>query len=203
MLAPYLRLVRAGYRRHSTYLAATLAGLFANTVFGLLRVSVLLAVVAETGRAAGYDAAATSTYVWLGQGLLALVLLWGNGELGARVRSGDVAIDLARPWNLQAAYVATDLGRAGHATLWRFLPPVVLGALLLPFRWPGSFTTVPVFALSVLLAVVVSAAARFLLDLCAFWLLDGRGVRGLYGAVGGTLAGLTVPLAYFPTPSAR
>jgi len=198
VLSAYLLLVRAGFRRHSTYLTASLAGLFTNTVFGLLRVAVLLAVVAPTGQAAGYDAAATSTFVWIGQGLLAVVLLWGDGDLADRVRTGDIAIDLARPWNLQAALLAGEIGRAGHAVLFRFAPPVVFGALVLPFRWPGHPVTVLLFAGSVLLAVVISAQLRFLLDLTAFWLLDARGVRAVYNSAGGALSGLTVPLAFFP-----
>ena len=196
--APYARLVRAGYLRHSTYRAAALAGLTTNTVFGLLRVSVLLAVVAAGGTAAGYDAASVSTFVWLGQGLLAVVTLWGDPELSQRVRSGDVAIDLARPVNLQFALLAGDLGRAGHAMMWRFVPPVLFGALVLPFRWPTSAGTLVLFAVSVVLAVALSSTLRFLVELSAFWLLDARGVRSLYGAVSGVLAGLTVPLGFFP-----
>jgi ABC-2 type transport system permease protein len=196
--APYARLVRAGYLRHSTYRSAALAGLFTNTVFGLLRVSVLLAVVAAGGTAAGYDAASINTFVWLGQGLLAVVTLWGDPELSQRVRSGDVAIDLARPLNLQFTVLAGDLGRAGHAMLWRFVPPVAFGALVLPFHWPTAPGTLALFALSVVLAIALSSTLRFLVELSAFWLLDARGVRSLYGAVSGVLAGLTVPLAFFP-----
>lgn len=200
MLTPYLLLVRAGFRRHSVYLAASLAGLFTNTVFGLLRVAVLLAVVGQTGRAAGYDAADTGTFVWLGQGLLAVVVLWPDRELAQRVRSGDVAIDLGRPWNLQSALLAQDLGRAGHAMLIRFAPPVLFGALVLPFRWPQSAWSVLLFAVSTALAVVISFAVRFMLDLTAFWLLDNRGVATVYAATTGVLCGLTVPLAFFPEP---
>jgi ABC-2 type transport system permease protein len=199
VLSPYPLLVRAGFRRHSVYLTASLAGLFTNTVFGLLRVAVLLAVVAQTGTTAGYDAAAVSTFVWLGQGLLAVVLLWGDGELSDRVRTGDIAIDLSRPWDLQLALLAVDLGRAGHAVLFRLAPPVAFGALLLPFRWPAHpIPTVLLFTASVVLAVVISFALRFLLDLSTFWLLDSRGVRSVYNGLSGVLAGLTVPLAFFP-----
>lgn len=198
MLAPYPSLVRAGYRRQSAYLVASLAGMVTNTVFGLLRVAVLLAVVVQSGSVAGYDAATVAAFVWLGQGLLGVVALWGDGELARRVRTGDVAIDLTRPWDLQGALLAQDLGRAGHAVVFRFAPPVAFGALVLPFRWPGHATTVALFAASVVLAVVISAALRFLLDLSAFWLLDARGVRSVHGAVAGVLCGLTVPLAFFP-----
>ena len=45
MLALYVRLVRAGFDRHASYGAASLAGMFTNVVFGMLRVGVLLAVL--------------------------------------------------------------------------------------------------------------------------------------------------------------
>ena len=47
----YLALARAGFRRWSSYRAATLAGVFTNTVFGFIRVAILLAAL----RAGGND----------------------------------------------------------------------------------------------------------------------------------------------------
>jgi ABC-2 type transport system permease protein len=198
VLAPYPQLLRAGYRRYSSYRQATLAGLTTNIVFGLLRAAVLVAVLAQRGTVAGYDVATAVTYVWLGQGLLAVVLLWGDEELARRVRTGDVVVDLGRPWDLQAAMLATDLGRAGHAVLTRLLPPAAFGALFFPFRWPERPQTWLLFAGSVGLAVVVSFGVRFILNASAFWLLDVRGLLGMWGIVGGVLSGLVLPLAWFP-----
>ena len=165
MLAAHLRLARAGFDRYAVYRTASLAGMVTNSVFGLLRAAVLLAVIAAGGPVAGYDAATVVTFVWLGQGLIGLVDLWGVGELAERVRTGAVAVDLSRPWDLQAALLATDLGRAGFALLVRFAPPVVLGALFFPFRLPVHALTWPAFAASLLLAVVVCQQFRFLLAL--------------------------------------
>ncbi|OLT21876.1 ABC transporter permease [Pseudonocardia sp. CNS-139] len=198
MLAPYPQLVRAGYRRYASYRQATVAGLVTNTVFGLLRAAVLGAVLAERGTVAGYDLATAITYVWLGQGLINVVMLWGDQELAQRVRTGDVVVDLGRPWDLQTALLANDLGRAGHAVLLRLLPPAAFGAVLFPFRWPENPLTWASFAVSVLLAVVVCFGIRFLLNLTAFWLLDARGVIAAWGAAGGVLSGLVVPIPWFP-----
>jgi ABC-2 type transport system permease protein len=167
-------------------------------VFGLLRAAVLAAVLAERGTVGGYDLATAVTFVWLGQGLLAVVMLWGDSELARRVRTGDVVVDLGRPWDLQAALLATDLGRASHAVLLRLVPPTAFGALLFPFRWPERPETWLLFAVSVTLAVVVSFGIRFLLNLSAFWLLDARGVIAVWGMVGGVLSGLILPLSWFP-----
>jgi ABC-2 type transport system permease protein len=198
VLAPYPQLLRAGYRRHAGYRQAALAGLTANTVFGLLRAAVLTAVLAQRGTVAGYDMAAAVTYVWLGQGLLGVVLLWGDTELSRRIRSGDIVVDLGRPWDLQLAMLATDLGRAAHAVLIRLLPPVAIGALFFPFRWPEQPATIVLFAASAALAVTVSFGIRFLLNASAFWLLDARGVIAVWGVLGGMLSGLILPLSWFP-----
>jgi ABC-2 type transport system permease protein len=198
VLAPYPQLLRAGYRRHARYRQASLAGLTANVVFGLLRAAVLTAVLTERGAVAGYDLAAAVTYVWLGQGLLGVVMLWGDTELSRRIRSGDVVVDLGRPWDLQLALLMTDLGRAAHAVFIRLLPPVAIGALFFPFRWPERPETALLFATSVALAVVVSFGVRFLINSAAFWLLDVRGLIGVWGVVGGMLSGLILPLSWYP-----
>ncbi len=198
MLAPYPQLVRAGYRRHTSYRQAAYAGLVTNVVFGLLRAAVLIAVLAERGSVAGYDVATAVTYVWLGQGLLAVVLLWGSSEFSDRVRSGDVVVDLGRPWDLPSALLAIDIGRAAAAVWIRLLPPIAFGALFFPFRWPERSVTWLLFPTAVLLAVIVSFGIRFLLNTTAFWLLDARGPLAFWAAAGGLLTGLVMPLAWFP-----
>ena len=159
VLSPYPQLVRAGFRRYATYRQAALAGLTTNTVFGLLRASVLVAVLAQRGPVAGYDIATAVTYVWLGQGLLNVVNLWSDRELAGRVRTGDIVIDLGRPWDLQTALLATDFGRAGYAVLMRLLPPVAFGALFFPFRWPERPVTWALFAVAMAARAPRSASA--------------------------------------------
>lgn len=194
----YWLMARAGFRRWSTYRRAAFAGLFTNIVFGFLRCSVLLTVFQGAATVAGYDPSAAVTFVWVGQGLLDVILLWGGTELAERVRTGDVAIDLVRPWDLQAALLAEDLGRAGFSMLIRFTGPMLVGLAFFDLRLPSSALTWLLFAASVVLAVMVSFGIRFLLNLSAFWLLDWRGVFGLYVVLSGVLAGLVVPIGLFP-----
>lgn len=198
MLTCYLRLVSAGFRRYATYRQAVLAGLATNMVFGFLRCAVLLTVFTGSARVAGYDPSRTVTFVWIGQGLIAVVLIWGNSDFGERVRSGDVAVDLLRPVDLQAALLAEDLGRAGFALLSRFSFPLLVGSAFFELTLPSSALRWAAFGLSVLLAVLVSFAIRFLLNLVAFWLLDWRGLLSVHGAVSTVLAGLAIPIAFFP-----
>jgi ABC-2 type transport system permease protein len=159
---------------------------------------VLLTVFAGSAQVTSYDPSRTVTFVWIGQGLIAVVLIWGNTDFGERVRSGDVAVDLLRPLDLQAALLAEDLGRASFALLIRFTFPLLIGLAFFDLTLPGSALRWTAFGLSVLLAILVSFAIRFLLNLVAFWLLDWRGLVSLHGAISTVLAGLAIPIAFFP-----
>ena len=192
----FIALVSAGFRRYSTYRQATLAGLFTNVLFGFMRTYVLLAVVGR--QAAGYDARQIVTYVWVSQGLIATVGLWGELGLADRIRTGDVVADLLRPVPPVFAYLATDLGRAGFAALVRFVGPVLVGALAFDLRWPQRPATYPLFVVSAVLATVISFGCRYLTEAAAYWLLDARGPRIVWALCSNALTGLVFPLSFLP-----
>nr|WP_296072816.1 ABC-2 family transporter protein [uncultured Actinoplanes sp.] len=193
-------LVWSGFRRFATYRQATFAGAFTNIVFGFLRCYVLLAVAAGTagGVAGGYDPGQLATFVWVGQGLLSVVGMWGWTDLSDRIRTGDIAADLLRPVAPVTAFLAADLGRSLHAMLARFVPPLLIGVLFFPLAAPHRWQTLPLFALSVVLAIIGSFGCRFLVNATAYWLHDARGPIILWTLGSGVLAGLYFPLRLLP-----
>lgn len=195
----YLHLARAEFRRYSTYRLAIVAGIFTNTVFGLIKVGVFYAALrAAGGSIAGYDSRQASTYVWLGQALLAPMAMYAWAEVADRVRTGQIAIDLARPIDLQLSYWARDLGRATLALPTRGLPTLLLGAVLVGVAAPPTWTAYPLGLLSVLLGVSISFLCRYGVNLIAFWVLEIRGYLSLYVLVLGLLSGLYLPVHIFP-----
>jgi len=197
----YVAVATRAFRRYSTYTAATLAGIFTNSVFGIIYSFAYLALWAQRPDAGGYDSVDAVTYVWLGQALLMTVALWGGGttdDLPERIRSGDIAIDLYRPVGLLGWYLAGDLGRATYHLLTRGLAPTVLGALLFDLRWPSTVQSVLGLLVCVPLAVTVSFAIRFLVACTAFWLLDASGPRLLSGVLAIFFSGMALPLVIFP-----
>ncbi|MEV6930248.1 ABC-2 family transporter protein [Dactylosporangium sp. NPDC051485] len=195
----YATLFVLGFRRWSAYRTAAVAGAFTNSVFGLIRASVLMAVVGTAGGAlAGYDRVTAATYVWLGQALIASINLFTWSELAERIRTGDVAIDLARPADPMLSYLASDLGRAAFTLLPRGLPQLAIGALVTGVSLPRTPGTYALGLLSVALGTAVSFGCRWLVNLSAFWLLDLRGPMTLYLVLANILCGLIVPVHWFP-----
>ncbi|MGC5018219.1 ABC transporter permease [Micromonospora sp. DT47] len=188
----------SGFRRYATYRQAAVAGVVTNSVFGFLRCYVFLAVAGTAGTAAGYDRAQLATFVWAGQGLLAVVLLWGWTDLADRIRTGEIASDLLRPVHPVTSYLATDLGRAGYALPTRLLPPLLVGPLFFDVYLPARAATVPLFLFSAVTAVVLCFGCRFLVNASAYWLQDVRGPMILWTVGSGVLAGLYFPLRFLP-----
>lgn len=194
----YLELARRGYRRWAAYPAATVAGVFTNSVFGFIRGYVLLALFAAQADIGGYDAAQTLTYVWVSQGLIATIFVWGWYEVALRIRSGDIATDLTRPLDLQLAGLAGDLGRAVYHAVFRGVPPVVVGALAFELALPADPLVWGAFVVSLALAVCLSFAFRFLYNLAAFWTLDYRGPGVVAMILVTFFSGFLVPVRFFP-----
>jgi ABC-2 type transport system permease protein len=188
-----------GFRRWATYRMALAAGAFTNTVFGLIRAFITVgAIGAAGGTLAGYDAAAGVTYAFLAQALIAPINIFGWDELAQRIRTGDVAVDLARPIDPQFAYLAADLGRAVYTFIPRGAPPLLAGAAVFGLAMPTTAMPYLLGALALVFAVMVSFACRWLVNLTAFWLLDLRGVLTLFTLSSGLLSGHLLPVHWFP-----
>ncbi|GAB7108686.1 ABC-2 family transporter protein [Streptomyces phaeofaciens JCM 4814] len=197
----YAAVAVGGFRRYATYRAATVAGVFTNTVFGLILVYTYLALWDERPHLGGYDQAQAVTFVWLGQALYATLAIQGGGfesELMERVRTGDVAIDLYRPADLQLWWLAGDLGRSLFQLIGRGVVPFVVGVLFFPTALPDDPLLWLAFLVAVVLAMVVSFAIRFLVALSGFWLMDGTGASQVLMVTGMFCGGMALPLNAFP-----
>ena len=170
----YWEIARRGFGRYAAYPAATFAGVWTNTIFGFIQAYVLLALYENRTEIGGYDPTDAVTYVWFAQAMLATVYVFGWYEVALRIRSGDIATDLARPLDPLSYWLAFDLRLPDAPATWLWL------------------------ALSLTLAVAVSFAYRFLYNTVAFWLVDYRGVAALAIIVALLLSGFILPLPFFP-----
>ncbi|MCK7623993.1 ABC-2 family transporter protein [Streptomyces sp. RS10V-4] len=196
----YVAVAAGAFRRYATYRAATAAGLATNTVFGFLLAYAYLALWQQRPHLGGYGPAQALTFVWTGQALLAVALIAVGGvdELQERIRSGDIAVDLHRPADLQLWWLAADLGRAALQLIGRGIVPLAVGALAFPLALPADPATWGWFLLSALLGVVVSFALRYLVALSGFWLLDSSGLALISALAGMFFSGMVLPLRVFP-----
>lgn len=191
----YLALARLGFRRQFAYLQAALWGLVTNLFFGLLRISILLALFDGRPQVAGLTGGDAVTYVALTQTFIASFSLFGWAEFMRTIHRGEVATDLLRPLDLLASWAAQDAGRAAGQFVLRGLPMLVLFALLWGARMPAL---PPETLLSVVPAWACGFAYRFLVNCAAFWSPDAVGIGRFAWVLLGLGCGFLMPLRLFP-----
>lgn len=193
----YLEVARRTYRRVATYRSATVAGVFTNTVFGFLLAYVLLAVYRERGDVGGFDAIDVVTFTFVTQGLLMVLGMFSDTEIADRITTGDVIVDLQRPYDNQAWWASVSYGKAAYYAIFRGVPPFVVGAMAFDLRLP-SIAHALAFVVSAALGVGVAFGFRYLVQLSAFWLLDVRGANQLAWLTAQFLSGAFIPIVFFP-----
>lgn len=198
----YLELARLAFRQQLAYRAATIAGIFTNSVFGVILASVMLGFYgsADEAAVAGWSEREAVTLVWINQSLLTPVYIWGWWEVSKTIQTGAIASDMLRPTSWYGLWWSRDLGRALAAMLIRMLPTLTIGWLLFDVALPASPQAALGFLLVVVLAAWVSFSLRLLANLSSFWLIDHRGIAAIFITLATFLSGMTMPIAFFPEP---
>lgn len=199
----YLALARLAFQRQMSYRTANLAGMVTNVFFGALRAYVLIALFGAREAVAGYSVRDAVTYTGITQALLSYIAIFGWWEVMNSIRTGDIASDLSRPADFFWYWFAQDCGRAMGQLLTRGLPIMVLYAIVYRIALPPTPLHALATAGSLLLALLVSFAWRFLVNLAAFWSPDARGIGRLAWTLTIFLTGMLMPLAFFPDWIAR
>jgi ABC-2 type transport system permease protein len=130
--------------------------------------------------------------------MIMTIFIYGWQDLALRIRSGDIAGDLVRPIHPLRASLAFDLGRALYHALFRGIPPLLIGAIVFRLVIPAGLFEWIAFAVSVVLAIVVSFAFRAIYNVVAFWTTDHRGSLLLGGIAVNLFSGFIVPVPFFP-----
>ena len=155
----YLALLRAGFQRQTSYRLALAAGLATNAFFGVVRTAVFYALYQERDQVAGLDVADALTYVWVLEGLFAVVWAPWFWELAEAIRSGEFVAELLRPGDPYLRLLAFDLGRTLSVLATRTVPTLTVAALLLPLRLPGTLGGLALLGASLVLAAVSASSS--------------------------------------------
>jgi ABC-2 type transport system permease protein len=193
----YYEVAVRAFRRATTYRLAAFSGLITNSFFGAMLSAIYLAVYGGRASMAGYTPGDAISYLWAAQSMISLGGAWLSWSLVQGIRSGDVAIDLMRPWNYYAYWVSRELGERAFNLLGRGVLTYAAGMLLFGARLPAT-QDLPGLVISLMLAVLISCAFSFLINATAFWLLDNSGLMNIGSIVTMFFSGFLIPLAFFP-----
>ena len=205
---PYRALFASRFQQMFQYRGAALAGFVTQCWWGGLKVMILAAFYGGSATAASnapMTLAQAITYTWVGQALL--VLPWfGDPSVATAVRTGAVSYDRLRPIDFYSHWFVRAAGWIAARVVPRATLMLGLAALLLPlvglgawgWRLPANLVAGALFAISLALALLLSAAMVMLLNIATAASLNARGVNAIAAAPTILLSGNLLPLGLFP-----
>ena len=194
----YYEIALRSFRRATTYRSAYIAGVLTNALFGALRSFVYIAIYGAGGSVAGFSVGDAISYSWVTQALISIGGGWIiSRELMQSIKTGDVVTDLARPWNFYGYWLSQALGERGFNLLLRGSLTYLIGVLYFRAHVPTLGQALS-FAVSVTLALLLSFAFSFIVNLSAFWLIENSGVVMIANIMLNFFSGFLLPIAFFP-----
>lgn len=198
----YYEIALRSFRRATVYRSSYVAGILTNAFFGVLRSFMYIGLYGAGGAVAGFTLPDAISYTWVTQALISIGAGWVfSRELMQSIRTGDVVTDLARPWNFYGYWFSQSLGERGFNLLVRGALTYLIGVLYFRAYLPGAAEWLG-FAAAVALALVLSFAFSFIVNMSAFWLIDSNGVMMIANIMLSFFSGFLLPIAFFPAPLA-
>lgn len=189
---------RARFLALLQYRTAAVAGLGTQVFWGFLRLMIFAAFYRSTTSAQPMSMEEVTTYVWLGQATLMLVIWRPDAEVDQMVRSGNVAYELVKPVDLYTLWFARSVASRAAPTLLRAIPMLTLAWLFFGLGPPASPASFLAWLGSTIGAVLLSGAIATLILISMLWTVSGRGITLLLTTGGWALSGITLPLPLFP-----
>jgi ABC-2 type transport system permease protein len=194
----YWAIMSARFRMLLQYRAAAAAGLGTQLFWGLIRVMIFEGFYRSSGAPQPMSYRDVVTYVWLGQGLLGLLLWSIDAEVRTMVRAGMVAYELLRPLDLYTLWYVRSIAARAAPTALRAGPLLLLAWLFFGMQLPPSWGCAAGWAAATLGALLLGSALYTLTTISILWTISGEGVSRLMPALVYMLSGMLVPIPLFP-----
>lgn len=202
----YLAVAVTRFKMVLQYRAAAFAGFVTQLFWGFVKVMVFVAFFEASNEVQPMTFSEVLVYVWLGQGLLALLPWNVDAEIAGDIRSGGVAYELLRPLDLYGFWFARTLAFRAAPTLLRLFPMLIFAYWGLPLiglaEWalpvPDSFASGFLFVFSVTATLALSTAFTMVMHVALMWTISGEGFNRLMPGIVPVFAGLIIPLPLFP-----
>ncbi|MGY3269248.1 ABC-2 type transport system permease protein [Bacillus sp. TE9106W] len=120
-------------------------------------------------------------------------------EISNKIRSGDIILDMQKPWDYQFTIFAKSIGKMLSNILTVVLPVMVIVILFMPVHLPTSWSTWMVMMISILFAIVINFSIWFIVGLLSFVFVEVWGLEILFSLIITFLSGKVIPMSYFPS----
>ena len=194
----YWAIFSARFRTLLQYRMAALAGVGTQFFWGWIRIMVFTAFYQSSPMTQPMTQDQVISYTWLGQAFLGIVLFGIDTEVSAMIRSGTVAYEMLRPMDVYSLWYARAVALRTAPVLMRAIPLLLFSGLFFGLQPPASIANACLWGVSMLGAVLLSAALGTIMTVSMMWTISGDGITRLMLSSILIFSGSIIPLPLFP-----
>ena len=190
---------RKGFAQNLQYSVSHIVNTIASVVFGLIYIYVWQAVMPESGFGQ-YTSSIIVQYICVNQ-TIAWFTQFGmkiRHRIAESVRSGRIAVELARPMDFFCYRMAFEYGAQLYSLVFRGLPVGIGLALLTESYVPGSAMTWVWAAASLAIGGYIGISLGYLVGISSFWTNEIRTLSWVLFTLELMLGGISMPLEVLP-----
>jgi len=190
--------MRIGLMEMVAYRLKPIMTLSGYPVILLANYFIFSAIFKSSPEIAGYSVNEAVTYMSVAWFLRSLLKTDIDRLIGYRVRSGDIALDLIRPVYYPSLVFWQGLGRTIGRGVFVAAPLIVFGVLVLPLTRPNGLQDWLFFALALSIGYMMAFCINLLVGIFSFFIEYNLGLSWTVDMTVRLLAGLLIPLDFFP-----
>lgn len=199
MFKVYWEFTRKSFQRASAYRADAWTRILGNIMSLGMWAFIWYALYQGKGSVESVSLHSMLSYILVS---LALQGIHGAGtklwEIQERVRTGDIAMEMLRPYDYPIRMLFSDLGSMAFYFITAIIPLYTVIFLLFKPVMPTSISVFVLFVLSVILGYLIRFCIELTFGLFTFWLVETGGVEDIFYFSISLFSGSVVPLWFFP-----
>lgn len=198
-MSMYWTFTRKAFLRSAVYRFEVWSRTGSNLIFLLMWGSIWTALYAGREEAEGVTFTAMLTYIVVSRFLdgvnSAGTPLW---EIQEKVRTGDISLELMRPFDVPLRYLFADLGSVAFYMITALMPLYVIIFLFMDLTLPNNWTTWLFFIIAAFLGFLIRYCVEMTFGLLTFFLVETGGIEDIFYFAMSLLSGSVIPLWFFP-----
>lgn len=184
------------------YRISAIAGLTTQFFWGMMLIFIYIAFYTNGSDVSSISLSQLISYTWLHQAFYALLSVRQNDdEIANSIKSGNVAYEIIRPYNLYFWWYIKVFAKRISAGILRVVPVIVL-AFMLPEPYnlslPSSVLNFVLFLVSLIFGIFIVTGINMLVYTIGFYTYNQTGISQIINSFIELLSGALIPVVFLP-----
>ncbi len=194
-----LEVIKIEFKEDLQYTFAFMMSIVVQPIIMLINIALFTSIFAynETSQVVGYELGQLIWYMTAAHFIWVIVFNFADWRIADRILSGDLNMDLLRPYSLFKYELGIAIGLRITAVLTELIPGIIVYVLI---YFPYFMTPLSLLQFIALLpgSFLIMYMLNFLTGLSAFKLQSNESISGIKSMLISVLGGSLIPLEFFP-----